>query len=460
MSPEQAAGGSTDGRSDLFALGVVGHLALSGQMPASGTPLARLSPHAPHALIGALDRCLMPAREQRFASGREIAEALDRAGGTELPAPIRMWLHRGQSLKVPLALWTLMSGAPFVAILFTVTEAGLHFLPLFLPLVTFGVPWTGYFIWRLYQARRLLSAGYGLADIQYGLAVFSAQRAEELAFEHRKGPTPLGRALRKLTIGSVISSVVLLALIARFPGVMVFQSAVVATFWGSLVGALLGMAIPGKDLRVDRAVVWRQRVWRSALGRWMIKLAGWRLQAPGSPEQAVHRPTELALGHAADLLYQALPPATRRELEGLPETIALLSAHAAELRQHIEELDGLRGEVPTRDGEARGALEEARVLWRTQFTETVGALEALRLGLLRLHNGVGEVAALATDLAQARTRMERPAPPSRGAGRGRADQPFNFSCRTGCTPFGSAFPWLFFMTCPTKNPISLVSPPR
>ena len=36
----------------------------------------------------------------------------------------------------------------------------------------------------------------------------------------------------------------------------------------------------------------------------------------------------------------------------------------------------------------------------------------------------------------------------------------SFSCNTGCTPFGSAFPLLRFITCPTKNAISLVSPPR
>ena len=36
---------------------------------------------------------------------------------------------------------------------------------------------------------------------------------------------------------------------------------------------------------------------------------------------------------------------------------------------------------------------------------------------------------------------------------------FSFSASTGCTPFGSALPWLRFITCPTKNPISLASPP-
>jgi len=407
MSPEQAGGGSTDGRTDLFALGVVGHLALSGRMPTPEAPLARLSPHAPHALIGTLERCLSPARDQRFASGREVAEALDRAGGTELPPPIRMWLHRGQALKLPLALWTLMSGLPAFAILVAASvRSGTKLLPVLITLVTFWVPWAGYGAWRLYQARRLLAAGYGLPDIQYALSVYSAQRAEELAFEYGKGPTPLGRLLRKLTFGSALACAALIPLIARFPELTVLQTVFMGVMWTALGGALLGMVIPGRDLREDRAVVWRGRVWRSALGRWMIGLAGWRLKPAGAPEQAVNRPTELALGHAAELLYEALPPATRRELEGLPETIAQLSARAAELRQRVEELDGVRGDVHTREGEARMALEEARALWRGQFTETVGALETLRLGLLRLHNGAGAVSALATDLAHARTRME------------------------------------------------------
>ena len=39
-----------------------------------------------------------------------------------------------------------------------------------------------------------------------------------------------------------------------------------------------------------------------------------------------------------------------------------------------------------------------------------------------------------------------------------AESYFSFSASTGCTPFGSAFPLLLFITCPTKNAISLVSP--
>ncbi len=42
MSPEQAAGEAVDGRSDIYALGVVGYLAVSGRLPFESSNLPAL----------------------------------------------------------------------------------------------------------------------------------------------------------------------------------------------------------------------------------------------------------------------------------------------------------------------------------------------------------------------------------------------------------------------------------
>jgi serine/threonine-protein kinase len=92
MSPEQVAGDALDGRTDLYALGVVGFLTLSGAFPfdhatASAVLVAHVTkrapalmtvaPHVPRALAAVIDRCLRREPEERFASGEEVARALD-----------------------------------------------------------------------------------------------------------------------------------------------------------------------------------------------------------------------------------------------------------------------------------------------------------------------------------------------------------------------------------------------
>ena len=95
MSPEQCSGEPLDGRSDLYALGCVGFLALSGRLPFEGSsPQAVLLAHAtkqppalrdvapalPASLAGVIDRCLLKRPDDRFATGEELADALGKAG--------------------------------------------------------------------------------------------------------------------------------------------------------------------------------------------------------------------------------------------------------------------------------------------------------------------------------------------------------------------------------------------
>jgi hypothetical protein len=100
------------------------------------------------------------------------------------------------------------------------------------------------------------------------------------------------------------------------------------------------------------------------------------------------RPTEMALGVAAEELFATLPKSYRDHLPDLPPVVAGLEAHAAAARARIEELAALsalgsqahraaRGE-PTELGATRSAAER-------DLAAAVTALEAIRLDLLRLH---------------------------------------------------------------------------
>lgn len=102
MAPEQWEGGEVDGRSDIFAVGVIAYRALTGKHPAGSTepaileaaardrmhayhPLATVSPAVPAALAAVIDRCLYKHREQRFQTAAELLRALESQRPRERP---------------------------------------------------------------------------------------------------------------------------------------------------------------------------------------------------------------------------------------------------------------------------------------------------------------------------------------------------------------------------------------
>jgi serine/threonine-protein kinase len=99
MSPEQVRGSELDGRSDLFCTGIILHELLCGRRLFTGAhegevmlkiaeaevpPPSSINPRVPKALDQVVMRALAREPAERFASGRELARAIESACGAEL----------------------------------------------------------------------------------------------------------------------------------------------------------------------------------------------------------------------------------------------------------------------------------------------------------------------------------------------------------------------------------------
>jgi hypothetical protein len=99
----------------------------------------------------------------------------------------------------------------------------------------------------------------------------------------------------------------------------------------------------------------------------------------------------MALDLAIEDLFGSLPHQYRKSLGELPVVARRLTARVTELREAADRLSSHRAVTP------------AATAIATQLTETVTALERLRLGLLRLHGGLADLRPLTTALAVARS---------------------------------------------------------
>lgn len=422
MSPEQAAGESVDGRSDIYALGVVGYLAVSGHLPfeASNLPalllrqateqppsVMRAAPGLPPALGAAIDRCLAREPEERFADGEALADALAPAADARpaLPATLRAWLGARNPLLVPYTAWSAgfsvltvgnvianavgnPGSSPWdVAILFSLASA-----PVF-PIIGF----------HLYQAHRQFRAGHTLADLRAALDVARRERLEQEALTRQEAEPRFHRILRNLTVASGTWLGVTFGLLAQG----VIHENVVSIAWiFAPIGTtmLLGAASNALDVQFvpDSIRRWwqtgiRERLWNSRLGEWVAR----RLGAPERSRLAgasAFRATEAALGVAASELFAALPKAYQEQLSELPAIVASLEARAAEARA---ELDLVAAMAPS-GSEGAEVLAARKANASAQLAESVAALEGVRLDLLRLHAGASDLAPLTTLLDAAR----------------------------------------------------------
>ncbi len=419
MSPEQAAGQAIDGRSDIYALGVVGYLAVSGRLPfeapnlpalvvrrASEVPASamRVSPGLPPELGAAIDRCLARDPAGRFADGEALAAALAQPVDTRpaLPPRLRAWLGMRNSVLPIYALWSAGLGLVAAAnVISFVRHGGLDDVRgMVIALLLAGAPLLPVLGSHLTQARRLFRAGHTLGDLRFALDVAARERteSERLANSERVGLShKLLRAAAYLgaTWTAATAFLAFTRVIPAGTGVLLGPIVITAAI-GVLCNALEVQLIPTVMRRLLQSGL-SERLWTSRIGAWFAR----RLGAPDESRTIdgdVFRATEAALGVAASELFAALPKAFREQLADLPATVAALEARAAGARAEIDEIAAL---VPLGSVGAE-VLALRRGKASAQLTQSVAALEGVRLDLLRLHAGAGDLAPLTTLLDVAR----------------------------------------------------------
>jgi serine/threonine-protein kinase len=145
----------------------------------------------------------------------------------------------------------------------------------------------------------------------------------------------------------------------------------------------------------------RDRLWKSRIGEWLAR----RMGAPAESRAVgggVFRPTEAALGIAASELFAALPEAYRVELFELPSIVSALEARAAEARAEVDVVAALAR--PGSDDIA--VLDSRRNAAAANLAASVGALERIRLDLLKLHAGASDLRPLTTLIDEAHLMSE------------------------------------------------------
>ena len=421
MSPEQAAGEPVDGRSDLYALGVVGYLAVSGRLPfeaanlpallerqASEAPLSvmRAAPGLPRALADAIDQCLERDPEERFQDGETVAAALAPASEARpaLPPALRGWLAARNPLLVPYAGWSAGLGALTVGnlIAWLTGNPGSSWWDVALLVAATLSPLVPIVGFHLNHARRQFRAGHTLADLRSALEVDRRERAESEALARADKESSTHRLLRLATVGSATWLAVTAGLVLQ--GTIHENQVGLVWIVGPMFSTmLLGAASNALDVQFipTRIREWwqtgiRDRLWNSRAGEWLAR----RLGAPERSRvgAAVFRPTEAALGVAASELFAALPEAYRGQLNELPGTVAALEARAAEARAEMDLVAALAGS----DSGNADVLATRRNAAAARLADSVAALEGIRLDLLRLHAGTTDMAPLTTLIDAAR----------------------------------------------------------
>jgi serine/threonine-protein kinase len=420
MSPEQAAGDTVDGRSDLYSLGVVSYFAVTGRLPFEAdsaqavmvahisqapVPVSRYRPDLPPPLANTIDRCLEKAPTDRFATGEALVEALEqvRARRIEVPPAIRVWTVRSdQFFRIGLVLSLLLpqmlriGGSEGAKVIFM----GLVFagtVPALLAQIPIGM-------------RELARQGFSYADLRQGILAIDGEREAVVAATQADPRYGRRRRNRLLALfGGFVLSVAIAVLAATSgtetePGrfrVSPFALYVTAiAVCAGMVFLVLAIGILASSGRIDRRI---HRLWTGKVGAALYRLASWRIPHPATTNAP-------AGGRGAATLFTSLDPTLKRRLPGAKATLARLDKALADLDLREQGLEAaateaklnaptLPGAVSAQQQTLLNDLDRARREVVERRVGMLGALENIRLALVRLKSGLG-----ATDLVEAELR--------------------------------------------------------
>jgi serine/threonine-protein kinase len=181
---------------------------------------------------------------------------------------------------------------------------------------------------------------------------------------------------------------------------VVASIATLTTVGLAMLMTAFGMSVEPPSTRLKSVGGLRSRFWNSPIASWFA-----RVLTPakrGVPDSAF-RPTELALGTAVHELFAALPTSYRQHVGDLPTVGERLMTEAAHLRSEVDRLERIRMQAPP---EEMQIIDPNLAHVRTRLGTTVGALERMRLELLRLHGGTTDLRPLTTSLDLAREMVD------------------------------------------------------
>ena len=347
----------------------------------------------------------------RFSDGGAIADALGQEAVADrpLPVPLRVFIKHLREMTrsfSALAIFALLFLGPSL-VEGIVEGSSVVLLALLAALAAlFGLGGAGLLA---YHARRLLRAGHTVEDARIALEQDVRQRNEEFQFEVGPRTTGVDVLLKWLSLGGFgVAALTAVPLwLSLGPATSLWSLLTVALVTGLGAGALHGSRARRRaDIAGERLL---KRL-RGRLGDWVFKLGGFGLKGRAALAASTYRPTEMAIGLAADQLYEDLPKETRRSLSGLPDTVRGLEADARSLRGQVAELDSVLAElgddpaVPGQEARAkiRDDVSATRDEAESRMREAVTALETIRVGLLRMHAGESVLQSVTMELKAAK----------------------------------------------------------